>query len=152
LLLHVVDAADPHRDERIAQVEAVLAEIDAAEIPCIEVWNKIDKLPDTQPRSDRFDGDRRARVWVSAARGQGFDLLRAAIDRELGRERVHAWVRLPLSAGRLRARLFAAGAVSTERLEDDAWALEIDAARNVMERMYGLPDGDGAWLRQALGG
>ncbi len=44
LLLHVIDAADPLRQERIAQVDAVLAEVGAGEIPQLLVYNKIDKV------------------------------------------------------------------------------------------------------------
>src|SRR6185437_15597399 len=58
LLLHVVDASDPRRDEHIAQVDAVLQEIGAQEIPQIILYNKIDRLQ-TQPRVDR-DADGRS--------------------------------------------------------------------------------------------
>jgi len=44
LLLHVIDAADPLRDERIAQVDAVLAEIGAGDIPQLLIYNKIDRI------------------------------------------------------------------------------------------------------------
>src|SRR5690606_11093001 len=44
LLLHVVDAADPLREERIAQVDAVLAETGAGDIPQLLVYTKIDRL------------------------------------------------------------------------------------------------------------
>src|ERR1700730_6191128 len=55
LLLHVIDASDPRRDEHISQVDAVLAEIGADRIPQILVYNKIDRLglqPRDDPRSD----------------------------------------------------------------------------------------------------
>src|SRR5690554_564913 len=42
LLLHVIDVSDPHHQDRIAQVEAVLDEIGAGEVPCLRVYNKID--------------------------------------------------------------------------------------------------------------
>jgi GTP-binding protein HflX len=152
LLLHVVDAHDPHRDERIAQVNAVLAEIEAGDIPQVLVWNKIDLLEGVPAAVDALDGGSTPRVWLSAARGEGLDLLRAAIDGRLGQERVHAWLRVPPSAGRLRARLFAAGAVARERSDDAGWELEIDAPRAVIEPLFGLPDGDGGFLRAALDG
>ena len=150
LLLHVVDAADPLRDEHIASVDAVLAEIGADAIPQLLVWNKIDLLPGVAPHIERIDAGERWRAWVSAARGLGLDGLREAIDRHFARERVHRWVPLPAAAGRLRARLFAAGAVASERNGDDGLALEIDAPRSVVEPLYGLPDGDGELLRAAL--
>ena len=150
LLLHVVDAADPRRDERIAQVQAVLAEIGAGDIPQVLVYNKLDLLPDATPHAERVDGGRTWRVWVSAARRSGLEALREAVDHHFARERVHQWVRVPAASGRLRARLFAAGAVAGERVEDDGWSLEIDAPRNLVEPLFGLPDGDGAWRREQL--
>ena len=151
LLLHVVDAADPHRDERIDQVQAVLHEIDAGDIPQVQVWNKIDLIEGQAPRLDRF-AEGQQRVWTSAARGAGLELLRDAIDAHFARERVHRWVRLPASSGRLRARLFAAGAVASERMGEEGYELEIDAPRHVVEPLFGLPDGDGPLLRESLEG
>jgi GTP-binding protein HflX len=150
LLLHVVDAADPRRDERIGEVQAVLEEIGAGAIPQVQVWNKID-LIDVAPRHERIDGNQTHRVWLSAARASGFDLLREAIDAHFARERVHGWLHLPPTLGRLRAKLFAAGAVAHERADDDGWALEIDAPRSLVEPLFGLPGGDGEWLRTHLG-
>ncbi len=43
LLLHVIDASSPQRDEQVAEVNKVLADIGAADIPCILVYNKIDQ-------------------------------------------------------------------------------------------------------------
>jgi len=87
LLLHVVDAASPTRDEQIAEVERVLVEIGAADIAQIQVFNKIDLLPPTQqPREaitliEREGGRRTPRVFVSAAGGSGLDALRQVIVR-----------------------------------------------------------------------
>jgi GTP-binding protein HflX len=150
LLLHVVDARDPHRDERIAQVNAVLTEIEAGDIPQIQVWNKIDLIEGAVPALDAVEGGLIPRVWLSAAQGRGLDLLRRAIDERFARERLHGWLHLPTSAGRLRARLFAAGAIASERAGDTGWDIEIDAPLAVVEPLYGLPDGDGTLLRQAL--
>ncbi len=85
LLLHVVDAASPVLDEQMVEVERVLAEIDAAGIPQLLVYNKLDKLEDTQrPRQptdwmERPNGQRVPRIFVSALSGEGLDLLRAQI-------------------------------------------------------------------------
>ena len=78
LLLHVVDASSPDRDAQIAAVQGVLAEIGADRIPQVMVLNKIDRtaLP---PRVERDEYARISRVWISAASGDGIDLLRAAI-------------------------------------------------------------------------
>jgi GTP-binding protein HflX len=85
LLLHVVDAASPALDEQMAEVERVLAEIGAADVPQILVYNKRDLLePSRQPREsadwlELHSGQRRARVFVSAVTGAGLPALRQAI-------------------------------------------------------------------------
>ncbi|WP_459614591.1 GTPase HflX [Bordetella sp. 2513F-2] len=83
LLLHVVDAASPQRDEQVAEVDKVLAEIGAAGIPTILVYNKIDRAG-LAPRVDRDAHGTIARIFVSAAERAGLDALRGAIA-EIGR-------------------------------------------------------------------
>lgn len=78
LLLHVIDASSPQRDEQIAQVNKVLHDIGAADIPRILVFNKID-LAGYEPRVDRDEHGTIARVFVSASRRLGLDGLRGAI-------------------------------------------------------------------------
>jgi GTPase len=85
LLLHVVDAASPQRDEQIAEVQRVLLEIGAERVPQVLVFNKLDRLEATQrPRElrDAIEGDggvRTPRVFVSARDGQGLDVLRQVL-------------------------------------------------------------------------
>jgi GTP-binding protein HflX len=154
LLLHVVDAADPEQAQRIEEVQRVLIEIGAEHVPQILVFNKLDKLGNgeapPEPRIELIDGGRMSRVWVSATHALGLDLLRDVIARTLQGERVHCWLQVPDSAGRLRARLFAQGLVASERPADSGWELEIDAPRALVEPLFGLPDGDGDWLRAQL--
>ena len=79
LLLHVVDATVEHQDDIIAEVEAVLKEIGADEVPIIQVFNKIDRLGDAAPRVERDISGVVRRVWRSAVTGQGIDLLRQVL-------------------------------------------------------------------------
>ena len=81
LLLHVVDASHPEWTEQLAQVQSVLADIGAADIPQWLIFNKVDQLPlDRQPlqAEDVYDWDGRAlpRVFLSAVTGQGMAVLR----------------------------------------------------------------------------
>ena len=78
LLLHVVDAASPQRDEQIAEVNKVLAEIGAAQIPTLLVYNKIDKAG-LDARAERDAHGTIARVFVSAVERAGLDVLRGAL-------------------------------------------------------------------------
>jgi GTPase len=118
LLLHVIDASDPRRDEHITQVNGVLAEIGADQIPQVLVYNKIDRL-EIAPRIDRDADGRALAVWISAAQGTGLDLLGTTIAERLSRRARRARLKMPASAGALRSRLYAAGAVRTEAASDD---------------------------------
>jgi GTP-binding protein HflX len=131
LLLHVVDVSDPRRDEHIDEVNRVLAEIGASELPQILVFNKIDRL-DGNPRIDRDENGRISHVWLSAMRGQGLDLLREAVAERLSRVARRATLRLPVSAGELRARLYAANLVLAERIAEDG-SFEIDTELSEFE-------------------
>jgi GTP-binding protein HflX len=119
VLMHVIDAADPNRTERIEQVNAVLAEVGAGAIAQIEVFNKAD-LVNEQPRIEYDDATGLARrVWVSARTGAGTDLLIAALGAFLGPQIVHRQIVLGPTAGRARAKFYAAGAVLDENLNGD---------------------------------
>jgi len=78
LLLHVVDASNPNRDDQIAEVNKVLAEIEAADVPQILVFNKID-LQDVPPGVERDEYGRIVRVFLSAKSGAGLDDLKSAL-------------------------------------------------------------------------
>ncbi|MBP9591538.1 MAG: GTPase HflX [Steroidobacteraceae bacterium] len=135
LLLHVIDAADPERAERVAQVNEVLDSIGARALPQIAVYNKIDRTG--EPGHVEVDADGRVdRVWVSAHGGQGVDLLLEALHGQLGVDLHHCILQLPARAGRARAQLFEAGAVLAERLLDDGGVeLEVSLRRRDLERI-----------------
>lgn len=99
LLLHVIDASAGDRAEQIEQVKQVLREIDAQDIPIIEVYNKIDRLPEGQAPVFLDSGgsmtaaaddpcDSIAQVPVSARTGVGIDSLREAIARRAASSRI----------------------------------------------------------------
>lgn len=95
LLLHVVDAANPHHPEQIEEVQRVLHEIGAADVPQLLVFNKIDALePDRRPLqavdSFELEGVQVPRVFASAASGAGLPELRRELARILGERALHA--------------------------------------------------------------
>ncbi|WP_133000003.1 ribosome rescue GTPase HflX [Luteimonas arsenica] len=154
LLVHLIDASDPLRDERVAQVDEVLAEIGAGDIPQLLVYNKIDRLG-IPARHDRpHAGDHpeeaavRERVWISARDREGLDLLRDALGRRLGLRRLQAGLRLPTDAGRLRAQLHEVDAVRGESHDEDGWTLDIDLPLADARRL--AAQSDGAPLRPLL--
>lgn len=84
LLLHVVDAANPHYPEQIQQVQKVLREIGADEIPQILVFNKLDAMnPEERPGvlKDSYDleGRQVVRLFLSARNAQGLEALRTEL-------------------------------------------------------------------------
>ena len=129
LLLHVIDAADPQRDERIEAVNTVLDEVGAGALPQLAVYNKIDRLGET-PRLERDANGSVTQVWISAAQGRGIDLLAQAIGERLDLGVERRWLELPAAGGALRARLFADGAVRAEHvLEDGRLRLLVELPR-----------------------
>ncbi len=152
LLLHVVDASDPLREERIAQVDEVLHAVGAGDIPQLLVFNKIDRIEGAEPRHDAQDGipdeSRRERVWISARDGRGLDLLEQALGRRLGLQRVRGSLRLPSSAGRLRSRLHQLDVVQGEQADEHGWLLQVDLPLLEAQRLAG--EADGAALRPLL--
>ena len=118
LLLHVVDASNPRRDEQTHAVNAVLEEIGARDIPQIVVYNKIDRLA-VPARVDRDADGRATAVWISAQQGVGLELLLNAIAERLARVARRARLKVPAGAGALRSRLYAARAVRAENAHPD---------------------------------
>ena len=125
LLLHVMDASDPHHADRRRQVELVLESIGAGAVPSIQVYNKIDKVPATAVRS--FNGAGNAKIWVSAATRAGLIELTEAIRTQCLGPTVTRCLELGPGQSRLRARLFDLRAVRAERAhESGGWTLEVE--------------------------
>jgi GTP-binding protein HflX len=138
LLLHVIDASDPRRGEHIGEVERVLAQIGAGQIPGIRIFNKIDRLEEA-PRIDRDEQGVIQAVWISAANAQGLDLLGHAIAERLERTVRSARVQLPMAAGAARARLYAAGVVQAEHSGETGFELDLELPQDELERLLALP-------------
>ncbi len=119
LLLHIIDAAADERLRNIEQVELVLEEIGAAELPQLKVYNKIDLIDEVSPRIDRNDAGKPVAVWLSAQTGLGCELLDEAISELLGTEMVIAQLLLRPQDGRLRAALYTQQAIAQEVFRDD---------------------------------
>ncbi len=135
LLLHVVDAADPDRDRRIAQVDEVLEGIGAAAIPQLRVYNKIDRLG-REPALIHDAHGRPGVLWLSAASGAGVGLLRDSLQELFGQAALRLQVVLPPSQGRLRARLHELKLVRAESpLADGGTSLVVEASHQQLESL-----------------
>ncbi len=136
LLLHVIDAHDEQRHERIEQVNEVIQTIGASRVSQVEVYNKLDLQDNDVPRAERNQDGRIHRVWLSAKTGAGLEYLTAALSEQVREDTVRRWLQIPASAGRLRARLFQLGAVRQEcGNEDGGWMLEVELQRRRLDRL-----------------
>jgi len=117
LLVHVIDAADPDRELNVEQVENVLDEIGALDVPMLKVMNKIDLL-DSAPRIERDGQGRPEVVWLSARDGRGLELLGQALSERLADNVIEFSMQLSPQQGRLRAGMHELGAVQEEHYEE----------------------------------
>jgi GTP-binding protein HflX len=117
LLVHVIDAADPDRELNVEQVEKVLDEIGALDVPMLKVMNKIDML-DSAPRIERDGQGRPEVVWLSARDGRGLELLGQALSERLADNVIEFSMQLSPQQGRLRAGMHELGAVQEEHYEE----------------------------------
>ena len=125
LLLHVIDASDPHHEDRRRQVERVLEEIGAAEVPSLRVYNKVDRAPPEFVRE--FDGVGLTKHSVSAITGEGLAALTDAVRERVAGARVAGELHLTPAQSRLRARLFDWHAVRSEKVDEDGgYTLAVD--------------------------
>jgi GTP-binding protein HflX len=130
-----VDAASEERLDNIEQVEAVLAEIGADEIPCLQVYNKLDLL-EQEPRLERDADGKPERVWLSASTGAGCELLLAALTELMAGDIVQHRISLAPDQGRLRAGLYELGAVQEETHDDDGLVqLQVRLSRKDWRRL-----------------
>ncbi|SFU64099.1 ribosome rescue GTPase HflX [Halomonas korlensis] len=117
LLVHVIDTADPDRELNVSQVEVVLDEIGALDVPTLKVMNKIDLL-DSAPRIERDGEGRPEVVWLSARDNKGLELLAQALSECLADDVIDFELSLAPEQGRLRAGLHELDAVREERFDE----------------------------------
>jgi len=89
LLFHVVDVSDPHFEEHMKAVDAILHDLDLGRVPKLVVFNKADRLGNGSERLASLTHRHHA-VAVSALRGEGLDRLVETADRLLGQPQVTA--------------------------------------------------------------
>ena len=117
LLLHVIDASNPHAEEQIKAVNGVLAELDCGKKPTILVLNKIDKLADRSDLNLLLATHPKA-VAISGATGEGVDQLTAAVVEALTADFVEAEVTAPAANGKVQAYLAGHAEVYRQEFKD----------------------------------
>ena len=127
LLLHVIDSADPNREEHIAVVDKLISQLAKPGTPVLQCYNKADLVPREEiPVGQDV-------VAISAARGEGMDKLLAAIEKALDRGLHHVVVTLPYSMGGMVGMLHSSAQVKS--VEYTAEGIEIETI--VDEILYG---------------
>ena len=137
LLLHVIDAAREDRTDCIGHVNEVLAEIEADDIPQLEIFNKIDLLEDVEPHVDYDENGVAKRVWMSAATGEGQELILEALKANFGKNFIHCWVKLNPSEAKIRAKFFELGVVVAENDPGDGgFLVEVSMQKYTLEKLF----------------
>ncbi len=135
LLLHVVDVSDEERPSRMHQVDSVLDDIGARQIPQIVVYNKID-IKEQSPSVLKNPEGSVESVSLSAVTGEGIENLHAAIESFFQHDILQAWIKLTPDEGRYRSMLFASGHVLHEQHDQDGGStLHVRIDRDRLSRM-----------------
>ena len=138
VLLHVVDASDNDNGDKIEQVEDIIEQIGAQEIPRIIVMNKIDEMSDFHPRVDKDYAGNIYRVWLSAHTGEGIDLLYQALSERLSGMMTCAGIQLDVQSAYIRSEIHKVGFIQKEKMNEfGQWLLEINVTRHYLKRLLG---------------
>ncbi|GBE08354.1 MAG TPA: GTPase HflX [Gammaproteobacteria bacterium] len=136
LLLHVVDRSSDRRSENIEQVNEVLKEIDAADIPVIMIFNKVD-LVDREAGLERNKDGVITKVWLSASTGEGMEYLQQAVDEHFSRLRFRQTITVPVAEGALRAKIFQRFSVLHQSMHENGdWEMEIEGSQADMAWLH----------------
>jgi len=125
VLIHVIDASDPNRDDHIAVVDKLIAQLAKAGTPVIRCYNKADLAADIPGGKDV--------VAISAREGTGLDDLRAAIEKALDQKLHHVTLRLPYAMGGMVETLHSSAQVKSIAYTPEG--IEVEAT--VEEILYG---------------
>ncbi|HEX21170.1 MAG TPA: HflX family GTPase, partial [Actinobacteria bacterium] len=116
LLLHVIDATDPHKEKQIWAVNSILSELDVGDKARINLYNKADLISGEGKEELNKKPDSLA---ISAKTAYGFDKLYNLIDQVMNREYRLIKLKIPYNQGGLRQKVFDRGIVISEESEDE---------------------------------
>ena len=149
LLIHVVDNHNPESAELMHQVNEVLKEIDASDVPQIVVYNKIDLSGET-PHLERDQTGVVRKVWLSARTGVGTELLLQALSEHYRKHRRYFRLHIPPVAARLRAQLYDRVDIVKERNDGEGgWILEVTLEQRDIDWLGKQSEFQESFLEQA---
>ena len=136
LLLHVIDCAHESHEDYIQEVNDVLEEIGADSVSQLKVFNKIDLLDAFDPRIEYGENGAPEKVWISAQKGLGFELLLEAISEVLAGTLVSETIRIAPDQARLRSKLYEKGFIEAEHIDESGfYHLGVRLPKGELERM-----------------
>ncbi|HVC19397.1 MAG TPA: GTPase HflX [Vicinamibacterales bacterium] len=136
LIVHVVDAAGPERDRRMAAVRSVLEEVGAAEVPVVVAFNKCDTLSADERR--RLEGAEPGALCLSALTGEGLDRLLEVVSARLALDTRRVVVELDPADEEDRERmawLYRSARVVTQEDHEGRVTIEADVPRRLLGRL-----------------
>lgn len=136
LLLHVVDASSPVAEEHIKAVSQVLKELDCGGKPTLLVLNKVDRLSDKSYLDVLMRHHPRA-VAISAATGQGLDLLSEAVVGALSEDFADAEIKTSAADGRVLSYLAAHAEIYRQQYHDDKVLIRCYLPRHLLHHIQG---------------
>lgn len=136
LLLHVIDCAHESHEDYIEEVNDVLEEIGAESVSQLKVFNKIDLLDAFYPRIEYGENGVPNKVWISAQKGLGLELLLRAISEVLAGSLVSETIRIAPDQTRLRSKLYEKGFIEAERIDESGfYHLGVRLPKGELERV-----------------
>ncbi|MDG1957609.1 MAG: GTPase HflX [Candidatus Binatia bacterium] len=124
LLIHLIDSSSAAQEIHRSVVRQVLAEIDASDIPILEVWNKTDRVPQEAQMEIQAIARREGGVAISAAAEIGLEDLQRELDRRISRNLIREQFFIPIERGDLLARLHREGSVLKATSDDRGTQVE----------------------------
>lgn len=127
LIVHVRDISHAETEEQSKNVKAILAALGVSETaPMIEVWNKIDKMPEDERAAVEAQCARTDDLFaISAVTGEGMDGLLASLAEHLKDPRRAETFTLSFAEGRKRAWLFDQGIVTDEVQDENGYTISV---------------------------
>ncbi len=136
LLLHVIDAHADNREKHIAEVNSVLAQVDAQDTPQLMVYNKVDLLDGQSARIEIDNDDQILRVWLTAEKNEGMDLLLESIAEFFSQQRVQKTMKIPAKSGHLRSLLYGRVDILTEHYNEQGdWLITIELSSREFDKL-----------------
>ncbi|MDX2426123.1 MAG: GTPase HflX [Cycloclasticus sp.] len=127
LLLHVVDASSPNREDQMREVNAVLKDIGADQIPQIIVYNKIDRLSAVKPHVDKNEEHQVVAIWLSAIMNDGVDLLLDSLSAQCHNDNIRETLTVKPHQAKFRAKLFAHAEIIKEVVQENGdWLIDLN--------------------------